>query len=57
VPHHALAYMLVADKSLFNLEGASMLHLWNEQWRRLKIEKNAAFPKNTLIEHFKKEYL
>lgn len=57
VAHHALAYMLVVDRSLFDLEGALLLHLWNEQWRRLKIDKNSAFPSNTLIEFFKEKYL
>lgn len=33
------------------------IHLWNEMWRRDKIDKSANFPKSSLYETLKKKYL
>ena len=33
------------------------IHLWNEMGRRHKFDKNASFPKHSLIEHLKARYL
>lgn len=33
------------------------VHLWNEMWRENKIDKNAAFPKNSIYEQLKRKYL
>lgn len=57
IPYQWLANFLVVDRSLFNLDGVYMIHLWNEQWRRHKIDKNGTFPENTLFEYLKKTYL
>lgn len=33
------------------------IHLWNEMWRRAKIDKNKSFHQNSVIEFYKKKYL
>ncbi len=39
------------------LRNAYAIHLWNEMGRRHKLDKNASFPKNSLIERLKARYL
>ena len=39
-----------------NLEDSYTLHLWNEMWRRSGIDKDRAFPKNSLLEKLNTEY-
>jgi hypothetical protein len=33
------------------------VHLWHEQWRRQKIDKNATFSSNSIYEQLKRRYL
>ena len=47
---------LAQDTELL-LRNAYAIHLWNEMGRRHKFDKNASFPKNSLIEHLKAKYL
>ena len=47
---------LAADRQLF--ADTRAIHLWNENMRRSPgFDKNARFPKNSLIEQLKEEYL
>lgn len=38
-------------------EHAAFLHLYNEMWRRSDMDKNGAFPKNSIMDRLKKQYL
>ncbi|MGJ1330126.1 MULTISPECIES: glycosyltransferase [Bacteroidota] len=33
------------------------IHLWNEMWRKHKIDKNSTFNENSLIENYKRKFL
>jgi hypothetical protein len=39
------------------LSGSKAIHLWNEVWRRCKLDKSAAFPRHTLYELLKQRFL
>lgn len=40
-----------------SISNSYSVHLWNEMWRRKKIDKNKTFRNDSLIEYLKKEYL
>jgi len=44
---------LIGDKTVVLPDTAYALHLWNELWRRKKIDKNAKYPENSLYEIMK----
>ena len=48
--------MFYADKSELELENTFFLHLWNEQLRREKINKNQAFNLKSIYEFYAKNF-
>lgn len=45
------------DLNMDTLTGAHAVHLWNEMWRRNKVDKSKRFKKNSIYEELKKKYL
>ncbi len=39
------------------LSGSQAVHLWNEMWRRDRIDKSGTFPRNSIYEQLKQAYL
>ena len=61
-PVHCRDWLSIYDGTLAQdtkllLRHSYAIHLWNECGRYHKLDKNASFPKNSLIEHLKTKYL